>query len=90
MVEAELRRSIELNGAFSDSHLELGALLARQGKWPEAERELARSIQLDPGQARAHYELARVCLRLGKPEQAKAERAEYERLKTAENATGQP
>ena len=90
VVEAELRRSIELNGAFSDSHLELGALLARQGKWPEAERELSRSIELDPGQARAHYELARVCLRLGKPEQAKAERAEYDRLKTAENATGQP
>ena len=49
-IETELRRSIERNGAFWESHLELGALLSRQGKWPEAARELSRSIELDPGQ----------------------------------------
>ena len=83
-IETRLRRSIELNGAFWESHLELGALLASQSKWPEAARELARSIELNPGQTRAHYELARVYLRMGKPDLARAERAEYERLKTAE------
>jgi uncharacterized protein HemY len=62
----------------------LGALLASQSKWPEAQRELARSIELNPGQTRAHYELARVYLRMGKPDLARAERAEYERLKSAE------
>jgi tetratricopeptide (TPR) repeat protein len=83
-IETELRRSIELNGAFWESHLELGALLSSESKWPEAERELLRSIELNPGQTRAHYELARVYLRLGKPDLARAERAEYERLKSAE------
>jgi tetratricopeptide (TPR) repeat protein len=89
-VEAMLRRSIELNGAFWESHLELGALLAGQGNWPEAARELSRSIELDPDQPRPHYELARVYLRLGKPDLARAERAESERVRGAENATGLP
>jgi tetratricopeptide (TPR) repeat protein len=83
-IEAKLRRSIQLNASYWESHLELGSLLSRQGKWPEAEHELSRCIELNPRQARAHYELARVYLRLGKTEQAKAERAEYERLKNAE------
>jgi uncharacterized protein HemY len=89
-VETLLRRSIELNGAFWESHLELGALLAGQGKWPEAARELSRSIELNPDQPRPHYELARVYLRLGKPDLARAERAESERVRGAENATGLP
>jgi tetratricopeptide (TPR) repeat protein len=87
-IETELRRSIELNGEFWESHLELGALFASESNWPEAERELARSIALNPGQTRAHYELARVYLRMGKPDQARAERAEYERLKAAETGAG--
>jgi len=86
-IEAELRRSIELNEAFWESHLELSALLSKQGKWPDAEHELSRSIELNPRQARAHYDLARVYLHMGKREQAHAEQAEYERLKTAESAT---
>ncbi len=90
VIETELRRSIELNGAFWESHLELGELLSTQSKWPEAARELSRSIELNPGQTRAHYELARVYLRMGKPDLARAERAEYERLKTAETDTGRP
>ena len=39
-IETELRRSIELNGAFWESHLELGTLLSSQSKWPEAASEL--------------------------------------------------
>ena len=89
-IETRLRRSIELNGAFSESRLELGALLSSQSKWPEAARELSRSIELNPGQSRAHYELARVYLRMGKPDLARAERAEYERLKSAETGAGLP
>ena len=89
-IETKLRRSIELNGAFWESHLELGEMLSRQSKWPGAERELSRSIELNPGQTRAHYDLARVYLRVGKPDLARAERAEYERLKSAETDTGRP
>jgi tetratricopeptide (TPR) repeat protein len=89
-IERRLRRSIELNGAFWESHLELSELLSKQSKWPDAERELSRSIELNPRQARAHYDLARIYLKLGKPDLAQVERAEYERLKNAENAAGLP
>ncbi len=84
-IEPDLRRSIERNGAFWESHLELGVLLSRQGKWPEAARELSRSIELNPDEPRTHYELARVYLRLGKPDLARAERAESDRARNSEN-----
>jgi len=87
-VEAELRRSIELNGAYWQSHFELGQLLAREKKWPQASAELARSIELNPQNAGAHFQLARVYERMGMKEQALAERAAHERMTAAE--TGSP
>jgi len=85
-IETMLRRSIQLNGGFWESHRELGTLLSQQGRWAEAERELSRSIELNPGEAKTHFSLARVYLHLGNPDKANAERAQYERLKSAENA----
>jgi tetratricopeptide (TPR) repeat protein len=87
-VETKLRRSILLNDSHWESHLELGVLLLRRGSWQESARELSRSIRLNPRDASAHYHLARAYLRLGKPELAQAERAEYQRLKDAEDAAG--
>ena len=89
-VETKLRRSIRLNDSYWESHLELGVLLLRQGKWQESAQELSRSIGLNPRNASAHYHLARAYQRLGKPELAQAERAEYQRLKNAEDAAGLP
>jgi len=83
-VEAELRRSIQLNGRFWQSHYELGVLLAERREWPAAAAELARSVELNPSNAPAHFQLARVYDRLGKPDQAQAERAEHQRLTAAE------
>ncbi len=89
-VETKLRRSVLLNDSYWESHLELGVLLLRQGKWQESAQELSRSIGLNPRNASAHYHLARAYQRLGKPDLAQAERAEYERLKNAEDAAGLP
>lgn len=89
-VETKLRRSILLNDSYWESHLELGVLLLRQGKWQESAQELSRSIGLNPRNASAHYHLARAYQRFGKPELAQAERAEHERLKNAEDAAGLP
>ncbi len=88
--ETKLRRSILLNDSYWESHLELGVLLLRQGKYPESARALSRSVELNPRNAVAHYQLARVYQRLGKPDLAQAERAEYERLKSAEDTAGLP
>ena len=83
-IEAELRRSIQLNDRYWQSHYELGVLLAERREWPAAAAELARSVELNPKNAPAHFQLARVYDRLGKPALAQAERAEHQRLTAAE------
>src|ERR1022692_2156684 len=83
-IEAALRRSIQLNAGYWESHFELGVLLAKNREWKQAAAELSRSIELDPKVAAAHFQLARVYDKLGDPERARAERAEHQRLTTAE------
>lgn len=82
--ETLLRQSIARNGAFWESHFELGALLAGQRKWEDAAAEMQRAAQLNPRDAATHYHLARLYDRLGKPAEAAAERELHARL------TGQP
>jgi tetratricopeptide (TPR) repeat protein len=83
-IEAGLRRSIQLNDRYWQSHYELGVLLSERREWPAAAAELARSVELNPKNAPAHFQLARVYDRLGKPDLAQAERAEHQRLTAAE------
>jgi tetratricopeptide (TPR) repeat protein len=47
------RRAVEANPQSFEAHVELGLLLARQGKQEEARPELAAATQLDPGAAGA-------------------------------------
>lgn len=89
-VEVELRKSIALNGASWESHLELGTLLAKKTSWREAAAELSRSIELNPKEPRAHFQLARVYERLGEKAKAKAERALHEQLTSSETMATAP
>jgi tetratricopeptide (TPR) repeat protein len=60
------RRAVEANPKSFEAHVELGLLLARQGKLAEARPELAAATTLDPGaagadaQARAWRALAQI------------------------------
>lgn len=45
------RRAVEANPLSFEAHVELGLLLARQGKLDEARPELVAATQLDPGEA---------------------------------------
>ncbi len=47
------RRAVEANPQSFESHLELGLILAQQGKPTDARPELAAATQLDPGKAGA-------------------------------------
>ena len=89
-IEAKLRRSIQLNGAYWESHFELGVLLAKNREWKQAAAELSRSIELNPKVAAAHFQLARAYDKLGDPARARAERAEHQRLTAAETGAGPP
>ena len=86
--ESCLRKSIQLNAEFWESHFELGTLLDRRGAFAEAAREIRRSTELNPYDAAAHYRLARLYDRLGKPAEAAAERELHSRLTTS--ASGMP
>jgi tetratricopeptide (TPR) repeat protein len=87
-IEAKLRRSIQLNDAYWESHFELGVLLGKNRQWKQAAAELSRSIELNPKVAAAHFQLARAYDKLGDPERARAERAEHQRLTAAETGAG--
>ena len=81
--ETLLRRSIEQNEAFWESHFELGALLDELGMFADAAREIRRSIELNPTDPVPHYRLARLYDRLSKPAEARAERALHAKLSAA-------
>jgi len=78
--EKLLRNSIALKGDQWESHYELGVLLEKQRKLPEAAAELERSIAINADQADVHYHLSRVYDRLGQPEKAADQRTIHERL----------
>jgi tetratricopeptide (TPR) repeat protein len=80
-----LRRSIHLKADFWESHLELGLLLSKQRKFPEAAAELVRSASLNPKEPLPHYHLARVYDRLGQPDKARAERELHQQLSAVNN-----
>jgi tetratricopeptide (TPR) repeat protein len=87
-IEAALRRSIQLNDGYWESHFELGVLLAKSREWKQAAAELSRSIELNPGVAAAHFQLARAYDKLGDSARAQAERDEHQRLTAAETGAG--
>jgi len=78
--EKLLRSSIGLKNSQWESHYELGVLLEKQRKFPEAAAELERSVVINPNQAEVHYHLARVYDRLGQPDKAAEHRTIHEHL----------
>jgi tetratricopeptide (TPR) repeat protein len=78
--EKLLRRSIGLKSDQWENHYELGVLLEKQRKLPEAAAELERSVAINASQPDVHYHLSRVYDRLGQPEKAAEERTIHERL----------
>ena len=81
--DALIRKSLAQNGAFWESHFELGVLLDQRGDFAEAAKEIRRSIELNPGDPVAHYRMARLYDRLGKPDEARAEREMHAKLSSA-------
>ena len=85
-VEPLLRKSIQLNPAYWESHFELGTVLEKRSDWTGAVQEYRKSIELNAKASAPHYRLARVYERLGKTQDAVAERAVHARLEAAEKA----
>lgn len=80
-VESLLKRSIALNGANADVHLQLGNLYADQRKFAESIPEYERALELNPNLPDAHYRLGSDYVHLGDKERAKVEFATYQKLR---------
>jgi tetratricopeptide (TPR) repeat protein len=75
-----LQKSIAMNAGDASAHFEMGTVLDRLQRFPEAVEAFARAAELDPSDAAAHYRLARDYDRIGKHEAAQAEREKHAEL----------
>jgi superkiller protein 3 len=86
---AHLDRSIALNPASSQTHHELGSVLAGLGELSAAREHLEKAIALGDNQPEVQYDLAQVLKRLGDSAQAKERLDVYQKLKKAQSDKGQ-
>ena len=68
--ERAFRDAVKLAPEFPDAHLDLGLVLGREGKLPEAIASIQRSLQLDPALASAHMFLGIFLYQANRPEEA--------------------
>ncbi len=86
VVEALLVKSIELDGTFAESHLQLGILYNDEHAYSKALPEFERALQLDPKSAEAHFRLGRYYSQAGEKEKARAELDQFKTLEAARHA----
>jgi tetratricopeptide (TPR) repeat protein len=79
-VESLLQKSIALDGAIADAHLQLGILYADQHELAKSLPEYQRALQLDPNLPDAHYRLGQYYVRAGQKDHAQQEFAVYQQL----------
>ncbi|HTY55631.1 MAG TPA: tetratricopeptide repeat protein, partial [Candidatus Binataceae bacterium] len=84
--EALLKKSVQLNGAYWESHLELAKALEQKGEMQAAINEFQKAIELNPKDATPHFRLGSLYDRLGKTAEAKAEYAIHKSLIDAEES----
>jgi tetratricopeptide (TPR) repeat protein len=80
-VESLLRKSIALNGALPEAHVQLGNLYADQHQYEKSIPEYERALELNPNLSDAHYRLGTDYVHVGKKELAQKEFDVYQRLR---------
>lgn len=87
-VESLLKKSISLDGAVADAHMQLGNLYADQHQYERSVPEYVRALELDPNLPDAHYRLGTDYVHLKQKDRAQSEFATYQRLR-AEHLSGE-
>jgi tetratricopeptide (TPR) repeat protein len=80
-IESLLKKSIGLDPALADAHLQLGNLYSDQTKYAESIPEYARALELNPDLADAHYRLGQAYVRTGAKDRAQEQFQVYQRLR---------
>ena len=88
--EERLRQSLALEERFWESHYQLGVVLEKQKKLPQAAEELKRAAVLAPHNALPHQQLAQVYAAEGKSAEAAQERAAAAKLAASPSAAPKP
>lgn len=81
-VESLLEKSIKLDEAFPDAHVQLGNLYADQHQYDKSIAEYVRALQLNPNLSDAHYRLATDYVHAGQKDRAQSEFQIYQKLRT--------
>lgn len=85
VMEAELKKAIELNPHFGDAYLQLGILHAEHGDEPGAIAALQKAIEYTPLPEEAHYRLAQVYRGMGEAEKSRKEIEEFKKIAEQKN-----
>ena len=80
VIEAELKRAIELDPQLGGAYLELGILYSQRKDYPEAISAFQQAIEVTPLPAEAHYRLRQVYSRMGEAEKASKEIALFKQI----------
>jgi len=80
-VESLLKKSIELDGALAETHVQLGNLYADQHQYEKSIPEYVRALALDSNLPDAHYRLGTDYVHLGQKDKAQNEFAIYQKLR---------
>jgi tetratricopeptide (TPR) repeat protein len=81
--EANLHEAISYDPQLAKAHYQLGRVLEKQKKFPEAVASLNTSASLDPSYPDPHYLLGRIYKRLGKTDPANVEENKFQELQKA-------
>jgi tetratricopeptide (TPR) repeat protein len=80
-VEALLKKSITLDNAIPEAHLQLGNLYSDGSNFSASIPEYQRALQLDNDLADAHYRLGQAYLRTGDKTRGQEQLVMYQRLR---------
>ncbi len=83
--ETLLREAVSLGPGMPLTHHQLGAVLAKQKKFPDAIEALKRAVDLDPTYADAHLTLASAYRQLGEGRKTQLELETFRKLKQVQN-----
>ena len=80
-VESLLKKSIALDGALPEAHVQLGNLYADQHQYEKSIPEYERALELNPNLPDAHYRLGTDYVHVGQKDRAQGEFDVYQKLR---------
>lgn len=81
-IESLLRKSVALDSAFADAHLQLGNLYSDQKKYAQAIPEYEKALSANEKLADAHYRLGQALVHTGQRDRAQKELELYQKFRT--------